>query len=138
MGLVIDTSALISLERSQTNWEHSLASIGDEAAVIPAIVYAELFTGVLLADAPARAARRRAKLDALVSSIPIVEFGRNAAERWAELFAELTRRGRRIPANDLAVAATALELGFGVLVGPGDEQHFRAVEGLRVETLAAG
>jgi len=136
MGLVIDTSALVSLERAHAHWERSLASIGDEAAVIPAIVYAELFTGVLLANAPARAADRRAKLDALVSIIPIVEFGRNAAERWAELFAELTRRGRRIPANDLAVAATALELGFGVLVGPLDEQHFRAIHGLRVETLA--
>ena len=135
MGLVIDTSALVSLERSSNSWEQSLASLGNEATVIPAIVYAELFTGVLLANAPARAATRRAKLDALVSIIPIVEFGRGAAERWAELFAELTRRGRSIPANNLAVAATALELGFGVLVGPQDEQHFRAVQELRVETL---
>ena len=58
------------------------------------------------------------------------------AERWAELFATLSRRGRLIPANDLAVAATALHLGFGVLVGPQDEAHFRSVPGLRVERLA--
>lgn len=137
MGLVVDTSALVSLERSEKSWETSLASFGNEAAVIPAIVYADLVTGVLLADTPARAANRRAKLDALVSILPIVEFGRGAAERWAELFAAQTRSGRRLPANDMTVAATALELGFGVLVGPKDERHFRAVGGLRVETVGA-
>ncbi len=137
MGLVIDTSALVSLERSEKSWEGTLSSFGNEAAVIPAIVYAELVTGVLLAGTSARAANRRAKLDALVSIIPVVDFGRGAAERWAELFASQRRSGRPLPANDMAVAATALELGFGVLVGPKDERHFRAVGGLRVETVAA-
>jgi predicted nucleic acid-binding protein len=47
----------------------------------------------------------------------------------------LSRAGRLIPSNDLAVAATALDLGFGVLVGPTDEAHFRAVPGLRVVAL---
>jgi predicted nucleic acid-binding protein len=47
----------------------------------------------------------------------------------------LSRSGRTVPANDLAVAATALYLDFGVLVGPSDERHFRQVEGLRVEIL---
>lgn len=47
----------------------------------------------------------------------------------------LERRGNRIPANDLAVAATATYLGFGVLVGPADEQHFHRVEGLHVVAL---
>jgi predicted nucleic acid-binding protein len=40
-----------------------------------------------------------------------------------------------IPSNDLAVAATALELGYGVLVGPRDEGHFRQVPGLRIVVL---
>ena len=137
MGVVIDTSALVSLERSEKSWDRSLSSFGNEAAVIPAIVFAELVTGVFLADTPERAAKRRSKLDALVSIIPIVEFGRGAAERWAELFVRQRGSGRRLPANDMAVAATALELGYGVLVGHKDERHFRAVEGLRVETVAA-
>jgi len=51
------------------------------------------------------------------------------------LYARLSRRGRLIPSNDLAVAATALDLGFGVLVGPTGEAHFRAVPGLRVVVL---
>lgn len=137
-GLVIDTSALVALERGAARWEEILSADGDEPAALPAIVYAELLAGVHLADDPARAARRRAKIDRLAARIPIVEFGPEIAERWAELFATLSRRGRLIPANDLAVAATAMHLGFGVMVGPRDDAHFRAVPELRVVVLRTG
>jgi predicted nucleic acid-binding protein len=136
VGLVIDTSALVALERSTAPWEQALSSISDEPVVLPAIVYAELMVGVHLADTPSRATTRRAKINALLARVPTVEFGREIAQRWAELFAMLSREGRLIPANDLAVAATAFHLGFGVLVGPQDEAHFRKVSGLRVEALA--
>lgn len=136
MGLVIDTSALVSLERAARPWQAALDAAAAEPAALPAIVYAELVSGVLLADTTTRATARRAKIDALAAVVPIVAFGRDIAERWARLFATLHRLGRLIPGNDLAVAATALELGFGVLVGPHDEQHFRAVPDLRVEVLS--
>jgi predicted nucleic acid-binding protein len=126
---------LVALERSGESWLNALDDAAAEPAVLPAIVYAELVSGVLLADTAARAAARRAKIEALTGATPIVEFGRAIAERWAQLFASLQRRGRLIPSNDLAVAATALELGFGVLVGPEDERHFRAVPRLRVTVL---
>jgi tRNA(fMet)-specific endonuclease VapC len=135
MGLIVDTSALVSLERADRPWETALGAAAREPAAIPAIVYAELLSGVLLAAAPARAAQRRAKIDALVALIPIIEFGQAIAQRWADLFARLSKRGRLIPSNDLAVAATALELDFGVLVGPRDERHFRSVPGLAVTVL---
>ena len=134
-GIVIDTSALVSLERLSGSWQDALQSVADAPAVLPAIVYAELLAGVRLADSPARATQRRAKIDALLAQVPIVEFGMEIADRWADLFATLSRRGRLIPANDLTVAATALHLGFGVLAGPRDEGHFRTVPGLQVVTL---
>lgn len=136
MGLVIDTSALVAIERASIDWEKGLSAIGQEPAALPAIVYAELLAGVQLASTPAGAASRRSKIDALASRVPIVDFGRGIAEHWAQLFATLSRAGNMIPANDLAVAATALNLAFGVLVGPRDEAHFRRVPGLRVEPLA--
>jgi predicted nucleic acid-binding protein len=135
MGLVIDTSALVAAERASTTWEAALSAIGDEPAVLPAIVCAELFTGVRLAESQARAMSRRAKIDALLNRLLVVDFGLSIAERWAQLFAILSRQGQLIPSNDLAVAATALHLGFGVVVGPQDESHFRSVPGLRVERL---
>lgn len=135
MGLVIDTSAIVAIERAPTDWESGLLAIADEPTVLPAIVYAELLVGVQLADSAARAERRRAKLAAILARAPIISFDPEIAERWAELFAILSREGRLIPSNDLAVAATASHLGFGVLVGPRDEAHFRSVPGLRVEPV---
>lgn len=135
MGLVIDTSALVAVERADASWERTLGSFGDESVVLPAVVYAELLVGVRLADTPVRAARRRAKVDALASAVGVLDFGPAIAEEWAALFAELSRLGRLIPSNDLAVAATARHLAFGVLVGPADEGHFRTVPALTVEVF---
>lgn len=135
MGLVIDTSALVELERRGPDWAIGGSAPFDEPAVIAAITYAEIMVGVRLADTPARARQRKARLDALVSHCPIVEFSRAIAERWSDVFAQLSRDGRMIPSNDIAVAATALELNFGVLVGRRDEKHFRRVAGLRCLTL---
>lgn len=112
------------------------AALPQEPGAIAAIVYAELLVGVRMAESRRRAASRRAKLDALISTLPIVEFGPAEAERWADLYASLSRSGQLIPANDLVVAATALELGHGVLVGPADELHFRRVPDLRVIVLS--
>ena len=138
MGVVIDTSALVAAERAGTDWEHLLGPhLADEEAVLPTVVLAELLAGVYLADTPARAASRRAKVDALAARVPLVELGRAAAERWAELFALLSRAGTLMPANDLTVAATAIDLDFGVVVGPRDEAHFRRVPNLRVQVLSA-
>ena len=136
MGLVIDTSALVDLEREEgAAWEQALGDLANEPVVLPAIVYGELLVGVRLARSPARASARRAKIAALATRVPIVEFGREIAERWAELFATLSKRGDLIPANNLAVAATAVHLGFAVLVGARDEVHFRRVPKLRVQPL---
>ena len=135
MGLLIDTSVLVALERAGGSLDRVMDVAGDEPVALPGATYGELLAGVLLADTPGRAARRRAKIDALVTRVPVVEFGAGGAERWAQVFSALHREGRPIPSNDLAVAATALHLGFGVLVGPAGEGHFARVEGLRVEVL---
>jgi predicted nucleic acid-binding protein len=132
MGLVIDTSALVALERAAENWTAGLPS---EPAAVPAIVYAELLVGVKMADSRRRADARRETIDALLATIPIVDFGPAEAERWADLYGQLSRAGKLIPANDLVVAATALERGYGVLVGPTDEAHFRRVPNLRLIVL---
>jgi len=137
VGIVVDTSALIAVERTGESLEEALGEFASSRAVVPAIVYAELQVGVRLADTDSRAADRRAKIEAIVSRCPIVEFDRSIAERWADLFAELSRKGQMIPANDLAVAATALHLDYDVLIGSGGEEHFRRIDTLRCRVLGA-
>jgi predicted nucleic acid-binding protein len=65
VGLVIDTSALVATERASATWEAALSTLGNEPVALPAIVCAELLTGVRLARSVARATSRRTKLDAL-------------------------------------------------------------------------
>jgi tRNA(fMet)-specific endonuclease VapC len=133
MGLVIDTSALIAWERGMGEMPSDLPF--EDTLTIPAIVWAEAMIGVLLAETPARAARRRRRLDNVRSALGIQPFTGEAAEHYAEIHAALARAGQMIPANDIAVAATARALRAGVLVGPQDESHFRRVPDLRVCVL---
>ena len=135
MGLILDTSALVALERARAPLTEVLAPLSEEEVAVPAIVVAELLAGVRLARDARRAARRRSKVDAVLALAPVIDFSVEIAEIWADLFAALERQGSRIPANDLAVAATAAFLGFTILVGPQDEEHFRRIEGVTVETL---
>lgn len=135
MGLIIDTSALISIERGEVRLEELLAKHGGQPTAMPAIVWAELLAGVRLAGSAGIAARRRARLEGLRLLIPIIAFDANIAERYADIYAACSQAGLPIPANDMAVAATALHLGYGVLVGQRDEKHFRAVPDLSVVVL---
>ena len=135
MGLVIDTSAAVAIERAGDDWSRLLHAVARESVALPAIVYAELLVGAALAETPKQARRRRGAVVALAGAVDIVDFGPAIAERWSQLFADLTRQGTMIPSNDMAVAATALHLDYGVLAGPMDEAHFRTVPGLRVEVL---
>ena len=143
MGVVVDTSALVAAERrretdasgAQLSWDSLLGRLANEYAVLPAAAYAELLVGVHLASSATQAAARRARVEALVARVPIVDFNAAIARQWARVYAELRHAGEPIPTNGLAVAATALHLGFTVLVGPSGERHFRRVSGLAVEQL---
>ena len=134
MGLILDTSALIAWERAHHAGK-VVALDDNEELVLPAIVWAEALAGARLADSAARAARRMAWLESLRRVMGIEPFTAEIAEHHADIFAELTQTGNLIPSNDIAVAATARCLGFGILVGPNDESHFRRVPGLQVKVL---
>ncbi len=134
MGLVINTSALVSIERSiETHQPIELDA--DEVYALPAIVWAEALVGVRLAPSASRAARRLTRLNAIRAVTGIEDFNPLVAEYYADIFSELSKAGHLIPQNDIAVAATALTLGFGVLVGPKDEAHFRRIAGLDIRVL---
>ena len=134
MGLVLDTSALIELERALAAGQPSSWPWDDEIA-LPAIVWAEALIGVRMASSAVRAARRRAHLEAIRMQTGVEPFSAAMAEHYADIYAELAAQGTLIPQNDLAVAATARELQFGILVGPDDEAHFRRVQGVSVKVI---
>lgn len=135
MAVVLDTSALVELERSLDGDSPPDFGVDDEV-VIPAIVWAEALVGARLADSPIRAARRRAHLEVIRQATEIVTFTPEIAEHYADIFAELSETGSMIPQNDIAVAATCRSLRCCVLVGPRDEDHFRRVRNLGVLVIS--
>ena len=134
MGMIADTSAIVALEHAWSGGR-KLPLDEDEDLRMPAIVWAEALVGVRRADSTKRAANRLAVLENVRRIIGVEPFTAATAGHYADICAELAAEGLMIPQNDISVAATARYVGFGVLVGPKDEAHFRRVKGLEVRVL---
>lgn len=101
MGAVVDTSALVAaVRRRETDasgtplsWNRLLGRLANESTVLPAAAYAELLVGIHLAGNEAQAAARRARIDALVARIPVIDFNASIARHWARAFAKIRRSG---------------------------------------------
>ena len=136
MAVVLDTSALIEIERSLPGGEPPEA-VTDEDVLIPAVVWAEALIGVRLANSPVRAARRRAQLEAIRQHAEIAPFTAEIAEHYADVYTELSESGALIPQNDIAVAATARSVSWPLLIGSHDEIHSRRVRSLHLRVVSA-
>jgi predicted nucleic acid-binding protein len=108
MGLLIDTSVLIAAERGTLDLSGRLDRHGDQDALLPAIVVAELFFGVFRAPTAVLRARRERYINALLSWLPVVPFDVPCARAHAMLAADLRARGLEVGAHDLIIAATAV------------------------------
>lgn len=135
MGLIIDTSAIVTIERRKIQASAFLAKYASEPVAIPMIVWAELLAGVRLAKSAEIAAHRRSRLEQLRLHVPFIEFDAAIAEHYADIFTECIKAGTPIPQNDIAVAATARRLRYRVLVSADGEHHFCRVKNLEVVTL---
>ena len=130
MGVVLDTSVLVAAERGDLDMPALLEPLGKEPVAIAAITAAELLFGVARAGSAARRTRRGAFVEGLLAVLPTIPFGLLEARRHAQLWAELTRKGRMIGPHDLAIAATALAHDFALATLNRDE--FGRVPGLRL------
>lgn len=102
--LILDTGALVALERTDADHDELL---GDDADVaIAAITAAELLVGVELADDTHRT-NRETFVEGILDRVQIVAFDLTVARHHAQLLAHVRRTGRARGAHDLQVAATA-------------------------------
>ena len=130
MGLILDTSVLIAAERARLDLPRLFAAHAEEPFALAAITASELLHGVERADPGPRRRARGAFVEAVLVELDLVDFDLPVARRHAVLWAELERLGRRIGPHDLQIAATALQLDYGlVTLNPAE---FRQVPGLRL------
>lgn len=102
--LLLDTTFLIDAERSDQELSR-LISDEDETA-IAAITVAELLVGVEMASAERKEARQ-GFVNALVDSIPVLDYDLKVAAAHAALLAHVRTSGKPRGAHDLIIAATA-------------------------------
>ena len=102
-----------------------------EDLCISAITYAELMNG---AKKSAQVEANIAKLTELARELRVLPFDVDAATVYGDVRSRLERRGEVIGANDLLIAAHALQQGL-ILVS-NNEKEFCRVEGLRLENWA--
>jgi len=93
---------------------------------INTVVLGELLGGFALGT---HAGANRQLLSRFLSSprVKILAMGAETAEHYADVYAQLRRKGRPIPSNDMWVAASAREHGLVLLTR---DFHFREIEGL--------
>ena len=134
MGLILDSSVLIAVERKGCNARQALSEIAARAAgedvALSVVTLVELAHGAARADTPKRKAMRRQFLDELAVAVPIHPVTVPMALQAGQIDGENAARGVCGALADLLIGVTALELGYRVATG--NVRHFRMVPGLEI------
>jgi tRNA(fMet)-specific endonuclease VapC len=102
--LILDTGALIALERGRANPSDVLPDDADVAT--SAVTVSELLLGVELADAAYRDTRREL-VEGVIERVEVIAFDLEVARHHAALLAHTRWIGQPRGAHDIQIAATA-------------------------------
>lgn len=134
MGLILDSSVLITAERQGKNARQVLTAmlkdLGEVEVGVSVITLIELAHGAARADTPDRRSRRETFIQELLTAMPVYPVTVSIALRTGRLDGENQIRGLRIPLADLLIGVTALELGYSVHTA--NLRHFNRVPGLSI------
>ena len=122
-----DTCAFMLRRTSAKLLEH-VQSVPLQQQAMSVITLAELLYGVQVSS---RKKVNRTAVDALVRHLTVLEWTRDAAEHYAEIRADLKKRGQLIGSNDLLIAAHARSVEAVVVTN--NVKDFRRVKGLALE-----
>jgi len=128
---LIDTDILVFLLRGNRRVAETMADHAADPKAMSVITYGELLYGAAKSTRPVENA---AKARRLCQLFPLIDVSGEIVETFAPLKAELERRGERLEAADLLVAATALHVSYTLVTN--DVKHFRRIPGLLVENWA--
>jgi predicted nucleic acid-binding protein len=137
LGLILDSSVIVEAERKGQTVEQLLEqvkrSVGEVEIAICSVTVAELVHGVYRASAGEIRRRRRAFIDELKRHVPVHPVTDETGEIMGRISGEQAAKGIKIPFDDLAVGASALEQGYAVATL--NVRHFQAIPGLVVRRL---
>lgn len=128
--VILDTGVIIAFERGTLDIDRVL---GADDAAIAAITAMELLVGVERAS-EVHQARRAVHVEAILSSLPVVEYTLEVARMHARLAAWALTAGKPRPAHDMIVAATAAAEGR-ILLTTDALAEFASLPGLTCEIV---
>ena len=131
MGVIIDSSEIITLERNRGDVEALISGRENEPFGISVVTVAELLHGVERADTEARRLKRQAFVEKVIELFPIFPFDTPVARIYARIWASLVQKGYTVGAHDLIIAATAIAHDYTVITS--NRRDFEKIEGLRLE-----
>lgn len=132
MGVLIDASVLIGIERNRATLELRLTGRKDEEFFLSVVTASELLHGVHRAKAPDVKARRSAFVEAVLSSFPLLAIDISTARAHAQVWAQLASTGKMIGPNDLWIASACIAHGLTLVTG--NVREFARVPGLAIES----
>lgn len=131
MPFLIDTDIIIYSLKQLPVVKENFRMYADDPKAISVITYGELFHGA----AKSRDYRKNtATVRRLSELFPITEVTKSVMETFADIKAELQRRGNIIDDMDLIIAATALTMNYTLVTN--NEKHFARIPNLRIENWA--
>jgi len=137
VGLILDSSVIIAGERRghtvRQILEQLKSTYGEIEAGLSVVTIVELVHGVQRAGTEERRHRRQAFVDELIRDMPVHPITIETARLAGRIEGDQAAHGVTIAFEDLLIAATALQLGFGVVTG--NVRHFELIPGLQVVKL---
>ena len=134
VGIILDSSIIIAAERSGHSVRQILervhASQGETEVGLSVVTILELTHGIQRATSEERQQRREAFVDELIRDVPVYPVTIETAKIGGRIEGSQAARGVNIAFEDLLIAATAVQLGFGVATS--NVRHFEVVPGLTV------
>jgi tRNA(fMet)-specific endonuclease VapC len=128
---MLDTDTCIFLMRGEfPALAARVQSVPLQQQVMSVVTFAELSYGVQ-ASAAAKRKQNQSVLDSLVLHLAVLDWPQDAAKHYAEIRADLKKRGALIGAADLMIAAHARSMG--AIVVTNNIKDFERVKGLEVE-----
>ena len=128
---MLDTDTCIFLMRGESPaLAARVQSVPLQQQVMSAVTFAELSYGVQV-SAAAKRKQNQSVLDSLVLHLAVLDWPQDAAKHYAEIRADLKKRGAQLGAADLMIAAHARAMG--AIVVTNNVKDFERVKSLEVE-----
>jgi len=130
MGLILDTSVLISAERKKLDLNEYFQSLANETLYISSITLSELWHGCHRATGAVL--KNRSKfVQEIESTIPVLPFAAEQARAHAQIWAALEKLGQNIGLHDLIIGATAVANDY--VLATLNEKEFKRIPNLRLD-----